>query len=125
MTHSVGVDAIEVERIAQAIERWGEPFLEHIYTPRELARYRGRLLELAARFAGKEAISKALGTGMIGITWWEMEILSDGRGKPQITLYGRALERAEELGLDEFSISLTHTDNLALAFVVATGRQKT
>ena len=121
MSHSVGVDMVEIERIECAIQRWGRRFLARTYTPRELARYGEKLPELAARFAGKEAISKALGTGMIGISWREMEILSDGRGKPQVTLHGRAKERAEELGLEAFSISLSHTDNLAVAFVMASG----
>jgi holo-[acyl-carrier protein] synthase len=119
------VDIVEVERIARAIERWGDSFLHRIYTSRELARYSGRYQELAARFAGKEAISKALGTGMIGVGWREMEILSDGRGKPQVHLYGRARERAQALGLDHFSISLSHTDNTAVAMVVASGRDET
>lgn len=124
MIHSVGVDLVETERIARAIERWGDSFLHRIYTPRELARYGGRLPELAARFAGKEAISKALGTGMIGVGWKEMEILSDRRGKPQVHLHGRAKERARALGLEHFSISLSHTDRIALALVVAIGTDK-
>ncbi len=116
---SVGVDIIEIARVAQAIERWGQRFLDHVYTPAEQARYRGRLPELAARFAAKEAISKALGTGLMGISWVEMEVLSDGRGKPLVTLYGRALARAQELGLGEWAISLSHSDGNAVAFVVA------
>jgi holo-[acyl-carrier protein] synthase len=116
---SVGVDIIEVERIARAVERWGPRFLRHVYTEAEVARCRGRVPELAVRFAGKEAISKALGTGLKGISWTEMEILSDRRGKPTVTLYGKALARAEALGLDEWAISLSHSDDQALAFVVA------
>ena len=116
---SVGVDIIEVERIARAVERWGTRFLRHVYTEAEVARCRGRVPELAVRFAGKEAISKALGTGLKGISWTEMEILSDRRGKPTVTLYGKALARAEVLGLHEWAISLSHSDNQALAFVVA------
>ncbi len=116
---SVGVDIIEIERIARAIERWGDSFLNKIFTPQELERYGDRIPELAARFAGKEAISKALGTGIRGICWKEMEILADGRGKPEVRLYSRARRRAEELGLKEFSISLSHCRQFAVAFVVA------
>ena len=116
---SVGVDIIEVKRIARAVERWGPRFLRHVYTEAEVARCRGRVPELAVRFAGKEAISKALGTGLKGISWTEMEILSDRRGKPTVTLYGKALARAEALGLGEWAISLSHSDDQALAFVVA------
>lgn len=73
------------------------------------------------RFAGKEAISKALGTGIDGIAWTEMEILPDALGKPLVTLYGRALARAELLGLREWAVSLSHSDHYAVAMVVAQG----
>lgn len=116
---SVGVDIVDISRIARACERWGERFLTRIYTERELARYRERVPELAVRFAAKEAISKALGTGINGIGWREMEILSDRRGKPTVTLHGAALARAQELGLDEWALSLSHSDSDAVAFVVA------
>ena len=118
---SVGIDIIEIERIERALERWGDRFLEHVYTVRERERYRGRVSELAVRFAGKEAISKALGTGIRGISWREMEILADERGKPQVRLYGRAKRRAEELGLREFAVSLSHSQEYALAMVVGSG----
>ena len=122
MVLSVGVDLIEIARIRRAVERWGDRFLAHVYTPAEVAYCRGRVPELAARFAGKEAISKALGTGLWGIAWTEMEILADRRGKPLVTLYGRALARAEGLGLSEWAISLTHSRDNAMAFVAATGK---
>lgn len=116
---SVGVDLIETGRIARALERWGDRFLSHVYTPAELTYSRNHVSELAARFAAKEAISKALGTGLRGVTWREMEILPDRRGKPLVRLHGRARRRAEELGLDEFAISLSHSRRYAVAFVVA------
>jgi len=103
------------------VDRWGERFLRRVYSDAELAYCRGRIPELAARFAAKEAVSKALGTGMKGVSWVEMEVLGDRRGKPYVTLYGRALARAKELGLSEWAISLSHTDNAAIALVVATG----
>lgn len=117
---STGIDIIEIPRIERALQRWGDRFLERVYTPAEIAFCRGRVSELAARFAGKEAISKALGTGLVGISWREMEILPDGRGKPLVTLHGRALARAEALGLREFAISLSHACEYAIASVVAT-----
>ena len=119
MAQSVGVDAVEIERVGASVERFGERFLERVYTAREVDYCRGRIPELAARFAGKEAISKALGTGLHGVAWREMEILPDRRGKPLVFLHGRAARRAEEIGLRDFAISLTHTDSLAIAFVVA------
>ncbi|MCD6518703.1 MAG: holo-ACP synthase [Anaerolineae bacterium] len=120
---SVGVDIIEISRIARAIDRWGERFLSRIYRESELAFCRGKIGELAVRFAAKEAISKALGTGIMGIDWKEMEILPDPRGKPLVTLYGKALQRARTLGLTEWAISLSHSDENAIAFVVAMGGQ--
>ena len=69
MTHlplSVGVDLVEIPRIARAIGRWGDRFLQRVYTPQEISRCRGRVPELAVRFAAKEAVSKALGVGI----WW-------------------------------------------------------
>jgi holo-[acyl-carrier protein] synthase len=116
---SVGVDIIEIDRIAGALERFGERFLARIYTPAEIAHCRGRVPELAARFAAKEAISKALGTGLVGVSWVEMEILANQRGKPLVTLHGRALRRAEALGLSEWAVSLSHSDHQAVALVVA------
>ena len=116
---SVGVDIVEIERIAKALERFGDRFLARIYTRAEVDRCRGRVAELAARFAAKEAISKALGTGIYGLTWQEMEILPDPLGQPQVYLHGSALERARVLGLTDFAISLSHSQEYAIAFVVA------
>jgi holo-[acyl-carrier protein] synthase len=116
---SVGVDIIEIARIGRVLDRYGARFLGKVYTEREVAFCDGRAPELAARFAAKEAISKALGTGIVGISWTEMEVLPDRRGKPLVTLHGRALARAESLGLREWAVSLSHTDDQAIAFVVA------
>jgi holo-[acyl-carrier protein] synthase len=116
----VGIDAVEISRIARVYERFGERFLEKVYTEREAARYRGRINELAARFAAKEAVSKVLGTGLHGMSWRDVEVLPNPRGKPLVYLYGRARDRARDLGLSEIAISLTHTNELAMAFAVAT-----
>ncbi len=117
--NSVGIDIIEIHRVQAVLDRHGERFLSRVYTRSELAYCRGRVPELAVRFAGKEAISKALGTGIRGIVWREMEILPDRRGKPLVFLHGRASRRAEELGLTHFAISLTHAREIAMATVVA------
>ncbi len=119
---SVGVDIVEIERIAKALERFGDRFLERIYTQTEVHHCQGRIAELAARFAAKEAISKALGTGIYGLSWQEMEILPDPLGQPQVHLHDSALERARALGLTDFAVSLSHSQEYALALVVATGK---
>lgn len=119
MVHAVGVDLIEIARVAEALARWGERFLRRVYTAREVAFCRGRVPELAARFAAKEAVSKALGTGMWGVAWREIEVLPDGRGRPNIHLHGRARQRAQTLGLGSFAISLSHSRDHAIAFVLA------
>ena len=124
MTLSVGVDLIELNRIRRIVTRYGDRFLTRIYTPDEVALYRDRIPELAVRFAAKEAVSKALGVGVRilardGIHWKDVEITADERGKPIVRLHGRADERARELGLTEWAVSLSHTEEHAIAFVVA------
>lgn len=116
---AVGVDIIEIARIERTLADFGERFLRRVYTERERERYRSRPSELAARFAAKEATSKALGTGIRGIRWREMEVLSNRRGKPVLILHGGAAERAALLGLVAFDVSLTHSRTEAMAFVVA------
>lgn len=118
--HTTGIDIIEILRVERALARFGERFLLRVYTDAEIEFCRGRAPELAARFAGKEAVSKALGTGLRGIAWRDVEITPDQRGKPHVTLRGRALKRAKELGLQDFAISLSHSREHAVAFVVAT-----
>jgi holo-[acyl-carrier protein] synthase len=117
----VGVDLVEISRIAAVLASHGQRFLDRIYTPAEQARARGRPAELAARFAAKEATMKALGTGRIGVGWREVEVVSDRRGRPLLHLHGRAARRAAELGLTGFSVSLSHERSMAIAMVVAWG----
>ena len=105
---------------ARVVDRYGERFLRRVYTEAEQALYRGRVPELAARFAAKEAISKALGTGIWGIRWREMEVLPDMRGKPLVYLHGAAAARARALNLRHFDVSLSHSREYAVAVVVAT-----
>jgi holo-[acyl-carrier protein] synthase len=115
---AVGIDVIEIARIKRVLDDFGERFLRRVFTEAERERYRNRVNELAARFAAKEATSKALGTGIRGIRWREMEILPNRRGKPVLILHGQAAARAAELGLTDFSVSLTHSRTDAMAFVV-------
>ena len=116
---AVGVDIIEIERVKKALLRHQGRFLARVYTPVEVALCRGRAPELAARFAAKEAVMKALGTGARGLAWREIEVLPNRRGKPIVYLYGRALERARQIGVGGIEVSLTHSRQLALASVVS------
>lgn len=116
-----GVDLIEVARIEESIARYGERFLRRVFTPAELAYGAGRPHSLAARFAAKEAVSKLLGVGIQhrgGVEWREIEILSAENGAPQVVLHGRAARLARELGLNQIALSLSHTREHAIAFVV-------
>ena len=124
-----GIDLIEIERIARAIERWGDRFLDRVFTPAELAIYCARPSSLAARWAAKEAVAKLLGVGLRGLgasgrpdaalAWTEIEVLPDPHGRPTLTLYGRAAERAHALGLGPIALSLSHTREHAIASAVA------
>ncbi len=113
----IGIDIIEIARIKKAIARWGENFLHRVYTEPELKLYHKKSPSLAARFAGKEAVIKALGKQTRGISWKEIEILSDPNGKPLVHLYGKAQHQAKDLGLGELAISLSHSREYAIACV--------
>ena len=116
-----GVDAAEIARIGHAMERWGQQFLDRVYTPAEQVYCRGRAERLAGRFAAKEAVSKALGTGIRELRWRDIEVLPDRRGRPTVYLHGTAAERARATGTTWLSISITHAGELAIAFVIAYG----
>lgn len=116
--HAVGIDLIEIDRVRRVLQRHPERFLQRVYTEREVAYCRGRVSELAARFAAKEAVMKALGTGVRGIAWREIEVLPNRRGKPLVLLHGKAADRATAIGLHELDISLSHSHEIAVASVV-------
>ena len=116
---AAGIDAIEIHRVREVLEHHGERFLRRVFTELEIAFCRGRVRELAVRFAAKEAMMKALGTGVRGVGWREIEVLPDRRGKPLVYLHGRARKRAEAIGLGQPEVSLTHSEDMALAFIVA------
>jgi len=114
----IGIDIIEIARIKKAIAHWGDGFLQRVYTEPELKLYHKKPSSLAARFAGKEAVIKTLGTQAKGIGWKEIEILSDPSGQPLVHLYGKAQNQANGLGLDNLTISLSHSKEYAIACVI-------
>jgi holo-[acyl-carrier protein] synthase len=116
--HEIGIDLIEIDRVRAALARWGERFQKRVYTESERSHCRNRVPELAVRFAAKEAVMKALGTGIKGVGWREIEILNNDDGKPFVILHGHAKRKAEELGLGGLSVSLSHSRDLAVAAVV-------
>lgn len=113
-----GVDIIEIRRIQQVAEKYGERFLRRIYTEREIAYCHGRAPQLASRFAAKEAAMKALGTGLRGVRWWDIEVVRERGCAPSIQLHGTARARAERLGIGHLAVSLSHSEEYAVAFVV-------
>jgi holo-[acyl-carrier protein] synthase len=131
MDISSGIDLIEINRIQKALDRHGERFLKKIFSVAErehLLRFQSRkpspdliVRELAARFAAKEACSKALGTGIGPVSWKEMEVLNEPSGKPVIRLSGKAAKIASFLGYTSWSVSLTHSKEMAGAVVVCAG----
>ena len=115
-----GIDMIECGRVADGIERSGERFLTRFFTEGEREDCGGQAHRLAARIAAKEAVSKALGTGIGDVKWVEIEVrVNNPRKRPVLHLHGTAARIAGELGLDEWDISLTHTKDYASAVVVA------
>ena len=118
-----GIDFIEVERIDRAILRYGDRFFNRFFTSQEIIDSGGHTPALAARFAAKEAVAKALGVGISwreGVYWRDVEVVRDPRGKPGICLHRGALERAQQVGLSGWAVSLSHSREYAVAMVVAT-----
>ena len=119
-----GLDLVEIDRVQASVDRFGDRFLLRVFTEAELEICNGRPGSLAARFAAKEAVAKALGTGIwrFGIEWTDIEILNDPVSRePHLYLHRSAAECSREMGITEWSISLTHTNNSAVAFTVAIG----
>ena len=117
-----GIDLVEIRRIHQSIERYGQRFLDRVYTAAEQVyclRKRKSAESLAARFAAKEAGAKALGTGIShGVSWLEIEVAREPGGRPTFRFHGRAAEFAARLGAARAALSITHTAALAMASVV-------
>ena len=115
---AVGIDIIEVERIRKVYEKHGERFLARVFTQNEIQQCRGKITRLAGRFAAKEAISKALGTGMRGVKWREMEIVQLRSGRPSVRLHGFAKQRSIQLGLSAFDVSTADLAQLSIAIAI-------
>jgi holo-[acyl-carrier protein] synthase len=123
MVLGLGTDLIETKRIQESMDRFGERFLERIFTAGEIAycsrKKRNAAESFAARFAAKEAGAKALGTGISrGVSWTEFEVKREASGRPSLHLSGRAAELAEAMGVRRVQLTLTHSRELAMAVVV-------
>ncbi|MBM3814086.1 MAG: holo-[acyl-carrier-protein] synthase [Acidimicrobiia bacterium] len=122
MILGTGIDLAEVPRIRASIERYGDKFVQRIYTPAEIAYVNSKANKFerfAARFAAKEAGMKALGTGWRrGVRWQDFEVANQRSGRPTLRLHGRAAEIAAEIGVKKISLSLTHTSDNGMAFVI-------
>ncbi len=120
-----GIDIVETARIANLLESHGQRFLDRCFTPAEAAYAGGRRRQvehLAGRFAAKEAILKALGTGWRdGVAWTHAEVVRLPSGQPRVALHGVCQQIADQLGIDQWSISISHTHTLATASAIAIG----
>lgn len=120
-----GIDLMEVERFTRSLDEHGDRFLERVFTPREreyAADSKRRNEHLAARFAAKEAVLKALGTGWSqGIAWTDVEVVLLPSGQPTVHLHGKAMEIAITMGVNQWSLTLTHTSSMAAASAIAMG----
>lgn len=113
-----GVDIIEIKRVEKVALSYGDRFLKRIYTDDEIKYCRGRAPQLASRFAAKEAVMKALGTGIRGVGWRDVEVTRKRGMAPDIKLHGRAQKRASQIGLTGLAISLSHSKEFAVASVI-------
>ena len=122
MIVGTGVDIAEVPRIKASVERFGDRFVARVFTPREIAyvsRKANKYERFAARFAAKEAGMKAIGTGWRrGVRWQDFEVVNLPSGRPTMVFHGKAREYAEQLGARNVSLSITHTKDQALAYVI-------
>jgi len=116
-----GIDIVEVDRLKNSINRHGERFLKRIFTAQEQADCGGKVESLAARFAAKEAASKALGCGIGQVSWLEIEVTRNSDHQPELNLHGAAQMLAKKLKLTIWSVSLSHTRQNAIAIVIASG----
>jgi holo-[acyl-carrier protein] synthase len=122
MIVALGIDLVEIDRIEEVFKRRGDRFRGRVFTDQEVSyceNRSSRFASYAARFAAKEAVMKALGTGWSdGVGWRDVEVVSGNGGAPTIQLHGRALERLREIGAEKAHVSLTHSGNLAIAQVI-------
>ncbi len=121
MTLRSGIDTIEIARLDDIRPEIRMRFIRRVYTAQEIKQARDRTEALSGIFAAKEAVSKALGTGIGKVSWQDIEILHHPTGEPYLILHGKAKCVAENLGLKEWSVSISHDRNKAIAMAVATG----
>jgi holo-[acyl-carrier protein] synthase len=114
-TSEVGIDIVKVDRIRRAIERHGRRFARRVLTDHEDAYVRDRPENFAGRWAAKEAVSKVLGLGVRGVGWREIEIIRLPTGAPMCRLHDRALQRADQLGMERIAVSISHEREYAVA----------
>ena len=121
MNLRTGIDLIEIARLQEALDKHGDRFRDRVFTAREIAEVGDRIESLAARWAAKEAVAKAFGTGIGNVQWKDIEILRGPNREPVLHLHGNAKTLAEKEGLTTWSVSLSHTKEYAVAMAVATG----
>ncbi len=117
-----GIDIIEIARVAGVRDRYPRRFLEKVYTAAEQRYARNRSPQLASRFAAKEAVMKALGTGVRGVPWRSVEVMRKRGGPPEAVLHGNAKERADKMGITRIALSLSHSKEFAVASVAMEAR---
>ena len=115
---TTGIDIIEIGRIEKIVRTYTNRFLNRIYTQGELIYCRGRYPQLAARFAAKEAVMNALGTGTRGVGWQDIEVIRTPGNPPEILLHSRAAKRARNIQITQFALSLSHSREYAVASVI-------
>ncbi len=116
-----GVDILEIDRLVQLQAEIKPRFLARVFTPDELRICNGSDGGLAGRFAVKEAVAKALGCGIGAVSWQDIEILQGQSGEPLLVLHGKALEMSNQMGIQTWSVSISHSASLAIGFAVAAG----
>lgn len=118
-----GIDLVDFERIEQMLTRHEERFCERVFTDRERAdagKVKNRIEKLAGRFAAKEAVMKLIGTGWRdGVAWTDIEVVNNPLGQPLVTISGKVKEFADQKGIEQITLSITHTANFAIASAVA------
>jgi len=118
-----GIDTIEISRLAEIRAPIRERFIKRVFTPEEITQAKNNNEALSGLFAAKEAVSKALGTGIGFVSWQDIEIIHLPSGQPTLVLHGNAKKTAASLGLEDWSISISHDRSKAIALAVAVGRE--
>ena len=123
-----GIDLVDDSRMEKVRQRHGERFLERVFTSLErqyCQKHRQQCERWAGRFAVKEAVMKMLGTGWSGgVAWTDIETINDPSGRPEVRLSGKTAQLAQEMGIEQISVSITHTRGLAIASAMALGKEK-